>query len=419
MMTNQENMPWLDDLEKALRMESRPVYQRGAAMTMMRKIRLELARDEHQTEDLESLEITHTDIVDCKNAYGHQLATYKDVAKSEEVPVLVETMHYDSAWEKIPPRERAIAMGDKARGFGVQPKPQDLRILDCLGFFEEKGENRAGYSFVYQAPARRLSRMLPTPSHEYTLTTLLALLMASAKLTRNDPDKSHVSQPLLGDKFRLASMLANNLFAFHSIGWYHENYHSNNVVFFDASHFSSDNDGLVSSSSSSRNLVINPDQSKILLKPYVMGLNKSRPGGQAWHTQGPALDTDFGDYQHPDYRQKTKHYRNSYDYYTLGVVLLEIGLWTPLKAWAQGGLKGVNRTLDPYQLRDLLLLRYVPRLAPRMGQSYHDAVKVLLSDVLDPSTAAEMPDPVDENATFSSFFDLVVQPLSSLADASI
>lgn len=91
----------------------------------------------------------------------------------------------------------------------------------------------------------------------------------------------------------------------------------------------------------------------------------------------------------------------------------------PLQAWAKGGKRGENRTLSPDQLRDLLLSRYVPRLAPRMGQSYHDVVQLLLGDVLDPSSTMEMPDPAMETAVFGKFFDSVVYPLSRLADALV
>src|SRR5205814_201064 len=117
------------------------------------------------------------------------------------------------------------------------------------------------------------------------------------KKARVDPYKDH--QPVLGDKFRLASALAGFIVEFHSIGWFHENFHSNNVVFFNPP---SDENG------------VNPARSKILLEPYIVGLNKSRPGGDKWSTQGPG--TEFMDYQHPDYHQTTMRFRNAYDYYS-------------------------------------------------------------------------------------------------------
>src|SRR3569833_1804053 len=429
MLANQDSTQWLDELEKTLYSEMRPMYQQGAAMAMMRKIRLGLADNMVNDGDLQSFEAKHTEVTGRRRFCGHQLAVYTAASASGAVPVLVETMRYDASWEKIPPLERALVMSEKARGLSVQPAPADLRLLKCFKFFEEAGDNKAGYSFVYEVPAASrpsVSAISPSPG-DCTLTTHLEQLKTSTQLAKDNPGMAHVSQPLLGDKFRLASMLASNLHAFHGIGWYHENYHSNNVVFFNASsQGASDRSGGDPSSSLDKTAikkttVINASTSRILLQPYTVGLNKSRPGGEAWHTQGPSLDTEFSDYQHPDYRQVTKRYRNGYDYYTLGIVLLEIGLWTPLQAWARGSTAKTGpgtddrRTLNPYQFRDLLLSRYVPRLAPRMGQSYHDVVKTLLDDVLDPCPAVECPEVGNEAEAFNKFLRLVVEPLSRIA----
>jgi hypothetical protein len=100
------------------------------------------------------------------------------------------------------------------------------------------------------------------------------------------------------------------------------------------------------------------DRSVLLTHPYIVGLNKSRPGGKAWHTQGPALEADYLNYRHPAY-QRTRRFRFGYDCYGLGIVLLEIGLWIPLSAIAK---RKENRTLKPDELHDLLVTRYVPRL---------------------------------------------------------
>lgn len=106
--------------------------------------------------------------------------------------------------------ERTLVMAYKVMSFGVNPRPQNLRLLNCLRFFEKVDDNRPGYSFVYQVP-ELMSRIGP---HEHTLTALLHLLL-SAKKAMADP---HMNQPVLGDKFRLASALAGFLVEFHSIG---------------------------------------------------------------------------------------------------------------------------------------------------------------------------------------------------------
>lgn len=162
-------------------------------------------------------------------------------------------------------------------------------------------------------------------------------------------------------------MLTNFFCEFHSIGWLHENCHSQNIVFFGNG---SGSDG------------IRPNNSKILTSPYILGLHKSRPGGDAWHTDEPGIQKEYLDYQHLDYAI-TRRFRFSYDYYSLGLVLLEIGLWTLLKAWS-GDRR--YRGMDPHQFRDMLVQTYIPRLGPRIGRQYEDVVRVLLTDVLDPAS---------------------------------
>jgi hypothetical protein len=296
-------------------------------------------------------------------------------------------MYYDRSWENIPPSERTIVMALKAKGFSINPKPESLRLLQCLGFFEQSG-SRPGYGFVYQIPQREKVTDSSSP-----VTTLLHLLILSAKRARTE---RYLNQPFLGDKYRLAYMLAESLMEFHSTGWLHENFHSNNIVFFEET---------------PNGCGISPAHSRIIAKPYVVGLYKSRPGGDSWHTQGPALEADFLNYQHPDYAI-TRHFRNGYDYYSLGLVLLEIGLWTPLKAWSD---KQEYRTMTPWKFRNTLVETYVPRLGPRMGEVYHDIVKLLLTDGLDTEPKRKEPDPKLEHDAFNKFFDEVVDPLEALA----
>jgi hypothetical protein len=280
-------------------------------------------------------------------------------------------------------------MALKAKGFNIDHKPDPFRLLHCLGFFERSEGSRPGYGFVYQIPQRSQAAEFSSNS----VTTLLHLLILSAKAARTE---QHLNQPFLGDKYRLAYTLARSLMEFHSIGWLHENFHSNNIIFFEGT---PDGWGAI------------PDHSGIITKPYVVGLHKCRPGGNAWHTQGPALEGDFLDYQHPDYTI-TKHFRNGYDYYTLGLVLLEIGLWTPLRVWSS---KAECRTMTPHRFRDALVETYIPRLGPRMGKVYYDIVKLLLTDGLDLVPNRKEPDPKLERDAFNKFFSKVVDPLTELS----
>ena len=99
-------------------------------------------------------------------------------------------------------------------------------------------------------------------------------------------------------------------------------------------------------------------------------------------TQGPADDCLHRDHQHPDYRGNNLRYRAEYDYYSLGIVLLDIGLWKPLdkisKALAKiyDPLDASNNRSTP--LYDCICQRCVPNLRLSMGSRYQRTVETCL-----------------------------------------
>ena len=393
MLDATDSIDQLSSLEKTLGSQRPVAYQQGSALTMMKRIRLEILHNSTNPE-LASLEISDSgDIqVDAKPTHGHQMGVY-----GTETRVLIESIFYGPSWEKIPPAERTLVMTQRSIGFSPKPKPPSLRLLDCLGFFEAKRDSgQEGFSFVYQVP--RLTRMCDNNGGIITLNRLLVL----SAMQTNSRTNQHTSQPLLGDKFRLAGALAGFLAEFHNMGWLHENFHSNNIVYFNIP-------------TDMERGGISPTTSTILFEPFVVGLNKSRPGGESWHTRGPADDKDFLDYRHPAY-QLTQRFRVGYDYYSLGIVLLEIGLWMPVTAISR---RRENSTLRPEQWRDLFVSRYVPRLGYRMGMAYRDVVHALLSDRLDPELKQATSAAEAESRVFSTFLEEVVGPLERLANGFV
>jgi hypothetical protein len=76
-------------------------------------------------------------------------------------------------------------------------------------------------------------------------------------------------------------------------------------------------------------------------------------------------------YHHPEYQRDGARYRPKYDYYSLGIVLLEIGLWTRLKEMTSDWARPSAR-----EFRRKLLDRRVPNVAAYMGTAYREAVRV-------------------------------------------
>ncbi|KAL8791675.1 MAG: hypothetical protein Q9195_005758 [Heterodermia aff. obscurata] len=214
-----------------------------------------------------------------------------------------------------------------------------LRVLHCRGvYFDDKAN---AFGMVYDFPE------LSTPMTELRATTLTAAL---------DRKSGSQEMPFLGERFRLAHALAASLFRFHSIGWLHKSIASKAIMFF--SH-----PGL--------------PRSEQMQNWYLRGFLHSRLNEENFPTSGLTIDSELMDYQHPDYltglRLGKWRYQPRFDYYSLGIVLLEIGLWTSLEAML-GRWKG-----SPEEMRGKLLDSIVPKLGPRAGALYRDAVTTCLT----------------------------------------
>lgn len=377
-MLNTENVDRLDDIELTFKIEDDPVYEKGAAMANMKKIRLELQSDPNLIP--KDFVISRQDVQDHTDGSGHRLGNFKC-----QVPVFVEYMSYSPGWEKIPPKQRIAVMARKAQGFsGKTRHAARMRTLDCIGVFENTDE-KAGYGFVYQIPVSEAEMKLNPSS-----TTLLQFFTPLQK------DGRQQRQPLLGDKFRLASMLAQFLWDFHSVGWLHENFNSHNILFFD----------IQNCGTSSRFL-----SSQALGRPYIVGLHKSRPGGESWYTEGPSSGASAQDYQHPEYCHGER-YRAVFDYYSLGLVLLEIGFWRPLRVfWESPEFQGM-KTLKKDKFRQALVEHYVPRLGTVVGAVYRNVVDFCLT------ISTDSREDFDTTAMMK-FAEKVVEPLEELAKMPI
>ena len=353
-----------------------PAYKKGAAIATMQRIRLEM--ESNPTHLPRDVVLKAEDVQVVRAVKGHNLGYFKS-----STPVLVEWMTYSSAWKEIPPHERAVVMGLKAQSFGLEAKPPSLRTLDCIGVFESTGK-KEGYGFVY-----RIDEITTKVDSESSITTLLQLLEME--------DNQHFLG--LHERFQLAALLANFLEEFHTIGWLHEGFNSNNIMFPRA---------VVEGGNAQ-------DLAKILEQAHIVGLHKSRPGGESWHTTGDSHQ----DYQHPEYAD-TDRYRMSYDYYSLGLMLLEIGFWRPLSFWSTN-----YQELDLAEIRNKLLENFVPRLTGRMGAVYRDVVRFCLSIESNgyPVNATQSGGSEDisgeDDINFGMVLENIIEPLNRLAKMAL
>ena len=88
----------------------------------------------------------------------------------------------------------------------------------------------------------------------------------------------------------------------------------------------------------------------------------------------PEVDFNVDFYKHPDKAAKpARRFRHSYDIYSMGLVLLEIGLWQSLQKFES------ETWTDAYAFRRFVLERLVPDLWGQCGSIYGGVVKDYLT----------------------------------------
>lgn len=161
----------------------------------------------------------------------------------------------------------------------------------------------------------------------------------------------------LEKRSKMALELAKSLAALHAAGWVHESICSESVVIFRDAELQWCYD-----------------------KPYLVNFEFSRPAGSATQYASAAAEHLIL-YQHPDRLQRDPvKYTKKHDLFSLGIVLLEIGLWKTAKMmWesrdgaqtvAQGTYTGA---------RDVYLAIAKEELGQSMGERFQKAVISLLS----------------------------------------
>lgn len=110
-------------------------------------------------------------------------------------------------------------------------------------------------------------------------------------------------------------------------------------------------------------------------KPYFVGFSNSRPNQQnAFSEQMDHKNRLQMEFQHPEYlREDRVRYRPEFDYYSLGMVLLEIGCWKPLEKMTE------EISSAPEVMLAKLLRSRLPRLGQYMGEIFRDVVEACLT----------------------------------------
>lgn len=161
-------------------------------------------------------------------------------------------------------------------------------------------------------------------------------------------------------RFHVAQTVSRAIGAFHSDGWVHKSIRSHAIKFF----FSVDG------------------QRCNFSNPYLTDFEFSRPEGGKTRLAARAVDVERDVYLHPErYGLKPNaNFRRIHDIYSLGVVLLEIGLWQTAKEIhddiIECNLDGDRPTggLPAQTIKKAFLQDAESRLPHRMGNAYKEAV---------------------------------------------
>ncbi|KAF2790375.1 hypothetical protein K505DRAFT_340472 [Melanomma pulvis-pyrius CBS 109.77] len=196
-----------------------------------------------------------------------------------------------SLWEQSVDRISTLAKvlgGPKAVGF---------RTLRCVGYVAKHFNE---LELVYELPPGA-----DPLTHPVTLHDLL-----TEPIYQSDEPSS------LDDRFELASSLARGLFEIHSTGWLHRNFSTKSVLFFR------------SNKEQEQDTIDDFD----LHTPYISGFEFARSMGAYNSMRSYLFYKEFTWFEYgssPD-DVNTLFYQPRHDYYSLGLVLLEIGIWKSL-----------------------------------------------------------------------------------------
>ncbi len=273
-----------------------------------------------------------------------------DGSRIVETCVLVEYATYDPTYrftEVSPPTDRLESL------LSILTKLSNNQsfhgTLNCLGYFEDPKQPRFGLVFelptsVYAGPVD-----LHKSVEELRPVTLLSVLQTGSKSLHN----SNSATPPLEDRFRLAFTLGLTFSKIHGDHFVHKDVNSSNILVFKKAKRQSPN---------SRALQYT------LRSPVICSFDLFSEYDIEPARSAPTLNI----YRHPEDPKftgvKDTKYTPQFDMYSLGLILLEVGLWQPL-----ADLWKPKYTLNDFKQRieDV----YIRRLASKCGTAYMQVVR--------------------------------------------
>lgn len=287
-----------------------------------------------------------TDVLVCQDDETCGPTPERSLAMHGSQQVVIEWRHYSSKLSRecqniLDYREQMLAAT-----LSECNKVSSFNILPCVGYFHLPDKKRYGLVFSYPS-----STTTPTTPNQ-----------------RLADDYRRESRRDLQDRFKLESCLARSLYHFFTVRWLHKNIRSHSVLLFE------DND----------------DQHR-LPQAYLVGFGFSRrehptetTGNLPSKVMAELLkDKERQLYIHPRRwamiekdRMANEEYRGQrsnmlFESYSLGVMLLEIGIWCPV-------IKICLKSMAVKDFQRTIVQVYKPKLRFYIGNKYAAVVRYCL-----------------------------------------
>ena len=356
------------DLEEPAQVPEQQLYPHAAIIAVIRRLRQEFSQRAQVGN--QALHVPEKEITDILPFYDHSLATRDNLDTGISQKILIEWLKYGHHWQGQVNEQMFKRIEAVAQESGLCSRLQGCAFLPCSGYFHS--EARLSFRLVWE---------LPTSSNETKVQTLSEIITST---------KDFRHRPSLGSRFRLARSLVTSLLSLHTAGWLHKSISPHNVLC------------LISKDCKSADW---------LESSFLAGLSRSREDDPSAFTEGPTTST-AKTYRHPEYAMRPHRFRMDYDYFSLGLVLLEIGVWEYLDR----SLKRL-RIPFPQDLGPVLLEQRVPLLEHSMGSGYRYAVDACLrglrvgSTAINQETADADDTDTSRDALLLEFQRRVVQPI--------
>jgi len=269
---------------------------------------------------------------------GYELASMvKD--DEDQRQVLVETIDYsESSSQSDACKELFDRVEAIANLLHIVSQRPAFKVLRCLGYYHEPRKH--AFALIFEPPTAIYE--------DHGSTNPMSLEQMITQTQEGGPQR-----PALDERLKLAHSLTATVSEIHRADWQHKNISSSRVLFF----------------------IPQPQAvSESVPSPYLIGFNHSRHDDNG--AFGAKPDTDELHYRHPDYSHPQSKHQPKHDYFSLGIVLLEIGLWKNVRNMLQ--LQGKER-LEPQDILEPLMKEWIPQLGFYVGKKYQDAVTTCLT----------------------------------------